>query len=196
MSTNRLEAFSDGVFAIAITLLVLEFRVPASDGAQVGGDLLKLWPSFLAYIVSFGTLGVIWVNHHAVVDKTRGADRALLFLNLLLMATVAFIPFPTSVLAQHLLHDGEQVAAAFYAASLLMMAIGFALVTRHAIRAGLMDAPAYRAPRRMRVVNLGLILYPVAIAVAFLSPLVSVALCIAVAVYYALPPRPSDSREP
>ncbi len=188
MTTSRLEAFSDGVFAIAITLLVLEFRVPMGDGARLGHDLLHLWPAFLAYVVSFGTIGVIWVSHHAVIDKVRGADRLLLFLNLFLMATVAFIPFPTAVLAQHLGGPGERAAAVFYAGSLLMMAAGFAVVNRHAFRAGLFEVSPLRAPTGWRVLNLGLVLYPVAIALGLVSPVASVLVCIIVAVYYGLPP--------
>jgi uncharacterized membrane protein len=189
MTTSRLEAFSDGVFAIAITLLVLEFRVPEGDGARLGHDLLHLWPSLLAYIVSFGTIGVIWVNHHAIVDRVRGADRLLLFLNLFLMATVAFIPFPTSVLARHLGGPGDRAAAVFFGISLLMMAIGFAVVNWHAVQAGLFERSPIRAPGNWQVLNLGLIFYPIAIVLGLVSPIASVLVCVGVAVYYGLPPR-------
>jgi uncharacterized membrane protein len=189
MTTSRLEAFSDGVFAIAITLLVLEFRVPDGDGTRLGHDLIHLWPSALAYVVSFGTIGVIWVNHHAIIDRVSGADRVLLFLNLLLMATVAFIPFPTSVLARHLGGPGDRAAAVFFASSLLLMAVGFAVVNWHALRAGLFVLSPLRAPKGWRVLNYGLVFYPIAIALGLVSPVASVLVCIGVAVYYGLPPR-------
>jgi hypothetical protein len=90
-STGRLEAFSDGVFSIAATLLVLEFSV--SSGRDLGSQLTGLWPSYLAYATSFLTIGIIWMNHHYCVETMGRPDRTLLFLNLLLLMTVAFLPF-------------------------------------------------------------------------------------------------------
>src|ERR671937_1127352 len=96
MRTARLEAFSDGVFSIAATLLVLELRVPAPDPVGLAAALLRQWPSYAVYAVSFLTIGIIWVNHHALFDLLRKVDRPLLFLNLLLLLCVAAVPFPTA----------------------------------------------------------------------------------------------------
>jgi len=92
VTTNRLEAFSDGVFAIAITLLVLELHVPTED--HLWSELKDEWPSFAAFLLSFWVIGIIWVNHHGVIDHIGRANRPLLYLNLLLLLTVVFIPFP------------------------------------------------------------------------------------------------------
>src|SRR3954454_17108281 len=94
----RLVAFSDGVFAITITLLVLEIRPPA-DYVNLLHGLLALWPSYLAYAVTFLFIGQVWVNHHVMFDHIRAADRTVLLLNMLLLMVVAFLPFATSVLA-------------------------------------------------------------------------------------------------
>src|SRR3954447_15493560 len=127
MSKARLEAFSDGVFAIAITLLVLEIKVPPSGGAEaLAHGLWELWPSYVGFAVSFITIGIIWVNHHVVLTTIESVDRALLFKNLLLLLTVSFIPFPTAVMAEYLRADsGENLAAAFYAGSFFVMGLAF-----------------------------------------------------------------------
>ena len=112
METNRLEAFSDGVFAIAITLLILEIKVPPA--ANLGNGLLQLWPSYLAYAISFVVIGAIWINHHAMFDWIDRVDQKLLLLNTLHLMFIAFLPFPTAVLAEAL-HSGlnQSTAAAF-----------------------------------------------------------------------------------
>src|SRR2546430_3055924 len=89
--TTRLETFSDGVFAIAATLLVLEIGVSSTEGPNLGQALLDLWPSYLAYATSFLTIGIVWINHHYCVETMGHSDRVLLFLNLLLLLTVAFL---------------------------------------------------------------------------------------------------------
>jgi TMEM175 potassium channel family protein len=189
MDTDRLEAFSDGVFAIAITLLVLDFRVP-DLGRDLGRALLDLWPSLFAYVISFATIGVIWVSHHGIFDRIDRIDRTFLFLNLFLLATIALIPFPTAVLARFLNEIGKgELAASFYSASLLLMAIAFALVTRHATRVGALATPMYPTGRRQRATNLGLIVYPIAMLLSMISPYLALAACISVAIFYALPPR-------
>src|SRR3954447_23091439 len=118
MPTSRLEAFSDGVFAIAITLLVLEIKVPEVQGGHtLARSVLDLWPSFAAYATSFAVIGIIWVNHHAVLGHVRVADRGLLARNLLLLLFVALIPWPTSLIAEYLRAGGEpeRTAALVYA---------------------------------------------------------------------------------
>src|SRR3954452_8105678 len=124
MTTNRLEAFSDGVFAVAITLLVLEIDVPG--GENLWHDLKEDWPSFAAFAVSFWVIGIIWVNHHGVIDHLRRADRGVLYLNLFLLMSVVLIPFATALMAQNLNSgDDEHVAAAVYAGSFVLMAVSF-----------------------------------------------------------------------
>jgi hypothetical protein len=113
--TMRLVAFSDGVFAITITLLVLEIKPPA-DNENLLHDLLALWPSYLAYAVTFLFIGQVWANHHVMFDHIRTADRTVLLLNTLLRMVVAFLPFATSVLAGALRSgDGQHTAVVFYA---------------------------------------------------------------------------------
>ena len=99
IGTARVETFSDGVFAIAATLLVLEIGVSSTHGAQLGDELLRIWPSYLAYVTSFVTIGIIWINHHHNMRTIDRVDRPFMFINLLLLLDVAFIPFPTKLVA-------------------------------------------------------------------------------------------------
>ncbi len=128
VGTNRIEAFSDGVFAIAITLLVLELRVPDAPAGHLAEALLHQWPAYASYVVSFLIIGIIWVNHHAMFQHIVKADRTLVFLNLLLLLCVSFIPFPTALLADFFHAGADQyVAAVVY--STTMTAMGVALST-------------------------------------------------------------------
>jgi len=104
MGTGRLETFADGVFAIAITLLVLEIPHPEVD-EHLGRELVDQWPAYLAYVLSFVTIGIIWVNHHALMVQFARADRAFLFINVFFLMCVAFIPFPTALIADDLGSD-------------------------------------------------------------------------------------------
>jgi uncharacterized membrane protein len=122
--TGRTEAFSDGVFAIAVTLLVLEIRPPEHGEGSLVDGLLDLWPSYLAYALSFATIGIMWLNHHELLRLVRAVDRGFLLMNLLLLLLVAFIPFPTNVLADFLADaDERKTAAFFYAGSFTVMAV-------------------------------------------------------------------------
>src|ERR1700712_2371403 len=107
MDTRRLESFSDGVFAIAITLLVLEIRVPEMAGDRLAHELAAQWPSYLAYVVSFLVIGIIWINHHAVVDHLRVANRPFMGINLFLLFCVGLIPWPTQLVAQYMRAGGD-----------------------------------------------------------------------------------------
>src|SRR3954451_12467789 len=122
-ATARLETFSDGVFAIAATLLVLEIGVTVEHGQSLGSALLDIWPSYLAYATSFLVIGIIWINHHHTVGLMRRVDRTFLSLNLLLLLVVSFIPFPTRLVAEHLQKPGQQAASLTYAITLLLMAV-------------------------------------------------------------------------
>jgi uncharacterized membrane protein len=186
MTKNRLEAFSDGVFAVAITLLVLELNVPTGD--HLWHQLKEEWPSFAAFSVSFWVIGIIWVNHHGVVDHLKRADRGVLYLNLLVLMTVVFIPFSTALMAEHLKSgDDENVAAAVYSGAFLAMAIAFGAlweyITRHreALGVQLSDAEVRRTSRAFQ---LGNPFYAVAVAVAFISPAIVLVIIGAMAVYY------------
>ena len=117
MSTNRLESFSDGVFAVAITLLVLGIDVPdVGPNGSLGHALAANWPQYAAYVVSFLTIGIIWINHHAMISRLRAADHVILILNLLLLMAIAVLPFVTDLVAAYLRHpDGRSFAAVLYA---------------------------------------------------------------------------------
>jgi TMEM175 potassium channel family protein len=185
--TTRLETFSDGVFAIAATLLVLEFSVGGVAGGDLGSALLHLWPSYLAYATSFLTIGIIWMNHHYCVETMARADRTLLFLNLLLLLTVAFLPFPTKLVAEYLQRDGERAAVYAYDATFLLMAVVYNVWWRYAssgrrlIAEGVPDS-ALRAITR--AFDPGVPMYAAVLAVAVASPLASVALTLAIALFY------------
>jgi uncharacterized membrane protein len=185
--TTRLETFSDGVFAIAATLLVLEFSVGTTTGPKLGHALLELWPSYLAYVTSFLTIGIIWINHHYCVQTFARSDRTLLFLNLLLLLTVGFLPFPTKLVAQYLQQPGEQAAVYAYAATFVVMSIvynswwRYASSDRRLIRAGVPDATLRAISRAF---NPGVPMYVFVLLVAVVSPLASVALTFAIAAFY------------
>jgi uncharacterized membrane protein len=190
--TSRIEAFSDGVFAIAITLLILEIQVPEGAGNNLWHALWELWPNYAAYLVSFMTIGIIWVNHHAQFERIVRSDRALLFWNLNLLLWVSFLPFPTAVLARYLdTGSGETAASAFYAAVLLVMSLSFYGVWRHAERAGLLSeelSPGQRRALRRRNV-FGHFAYGLAVLLAFVSPPASLLVCAGVALFYVHPGR-------
>jgi uncharacterized membrane protein len=190
-TTDRLETFSDGVFAVAITLLVLGLHVSAPRGALARALGLE-WPHYATYVVSFLTIGIIWMNHHAQFKRIEHADRTLMVLNLILLMIVTAIPFPTSLLATYL-HDGadEQVAAAVYAGTLLAMSIAFFSTYLWAARQKLF-APwvgEQQVGYLVRRNGAGLLVYAIAIGVAFASASVSLALCGVVALYYLHPGR-------
>jgi TMEM175 potassium channel family protein len=136
MRISRLEAFADGVFAIAATLLILNVEVPDLGGESLAHALLRLWPAYVGYAVSFVTIGIIWVNHHVVLDQLRSADRVFLFLNVFFLLCIAFIPFPTRLLATYVQTGDGRAAAAVYGITLTTTAIFFNLMWRYAIGAG------------------------------------------------------------
>ena len=183
--TGRLEAFSDGVFAIAATLLVLEFNV--KSGHDLGRQLLHLWPSYLAYVTSFVTIGIIWMNHHHTCSLIGRTDRTFLFLNILLLLTVAFLPFPTKLVAQYLQKDGEEAAVLAYAATFVVMSVLYNIWWRYAsggrrlIAEGVPDS-ALRAISR--AFDPGVPMYGTVFVIAFFSPLGAVLITFAIAAFY------------
>jgi len=180
-----METYSDGVFAIAATLLVLEFSVDSSD--ELGSQLLQLWPSYLAYLTSFITIGIIWMNHHHAVSLMGRTDRTFLFINNLLLMTVAFLPFPTKLVAQFLQEDGEKAAALTYAATFVLMSViyntwwRYASGSRRLVAEGVPDS-ALRAISR--AFDPGVPMYGAVFALAFFSPLAAVFLTFAIAAFY------------
>ena len=184
--TGRLETFSDGVFAIAATLLVLEFSVHSTH--DLGHKLLHLWPSYLAYVTSFVTIGIIWMNHHHTVSLFGRIDRTMLFVNNVLLLTVAFLPFPTGLVGKALqLGEGEQAAALAYAGTLVVMAVlhqvwwRYARIDRRLIADGTPDS-ALRAVDRAYLP--GVPMYGAVFVLAFFSPLAAVVLTLAIAAFY------------
>jgi uncharacterized membrane protein len=189
--TARIEAFSDGVFAIAITLLIIEVRVPSHETAgALGHELLRLWPSYLAYLTSFLTIGVMWVNHHHVFSYIGRADRTLMFLNTLLLMLIAFVPFPTAVLAQFLRTDGARAGAVLYGATMTVTAILFFVWWRYISAERRLIAehvPDEEVADITKAYTPGTLLYGTATLLAFASPWVSAALYLLIAIFYALP---------
>src|SRR5713226_10354308 len=123
--TQRVESFSDGVFAIAITLLVLELKVPPAGNSQLSTLLIRQWPSYVAFLASFAFIGIMWINHHRLFTLIRRSDHTLLVLNLLLLLGVTVVPFPTALLAAYLGHPEQRTAAIFYNSVFVVIAILF-----------------------------------------------------------------------
>jgi uncharacterized membrane protein len=191
VDTNRLETFSDGVIAIAITLLILEIDVPEDTHGELWAALLRQWPSYLAYLISFTVIGIIWVNHHGILGLVRTVDRPLLYLNLLLLLAVAGIPFPTALVAEHLQSPGldAEVATAVYGGWATFVALGFNLMWRWIVHDAKLihehfDLAALRANTRR--FSLGLVIYPLTVGIAFLSPIWALAVHGLVAAYYVV----------
>ncbi|MBV8050433.1 MAG: DUF1211 domain-containing protein, partial [Acidobacteriaceae bacterium] len=135
--TARIEAFSDGVFAIAITLLILEIQIPGPSG-NLGSQLIKEWPFYVAFLISFAFIGIMWINHHRLFTHIKRSDNTLMILNLLLLLGVTSVPFPTVVLAQHLGHPDQAVAARVYNGTYFVIAIFFNVLWWYVNRAHLL----------------------------------------------------------
>ena len=188
MPTNRLEAFSDGVFAIAATLLILNVTVTA--GASLPHELLTIWPSYVAYGVSFVTIGVIWANHHTVIGQISHVNRTFLVINTLFLMVVAFIPFPTHLLSEYILDpENAQAAAVAYGITGTLVAVMFNIMWRYAasgrrlLRA---DAKSRTVDGISRSYLPGPFLYAAATAVAFANPQVSAGIYAAIALFYVV----------
>ncbi len=199
--TGRIEAFSDGVIAIAITLLVLEIKVPhLKEGAEgnLWKELLQLWPSYGGYLTSFLVIGIIWINHHQMYKLIQRTNHAFLALNVLFLMVISFLPFPTGVLSEYMREGREQqTATIFYAGIMLLMAGVFNILWRYASgKAGLLDhkLPPTLIKGISQKYNFGLLLYVVAFGLAFLSYEVSLGLIVLLALYFLLPSLPGFSR--
>lgn len=193
VKTSRIEAYSDAVFAIAATLLVLEIRVPLlahRTTAEFWHTLLALWPQFLSYVTSFLVIGIYWLNHHAVFDCLDHVDRPLVWRNLILLLMISFIPFPTSIITQY----GDMSSAVmFYGLTLLAISIYANYMWWHIVRQGYLNtaivspATVKEATRRYA---LGILFYIVAVAISAVAPRVSVALYFLSAAFYLVAGEP------
>jgi uncharacterized membrane protein len=187
--TGRVEAFSDGVFAIAITLLILEIRVPESAGhGTLGHALADLWPSYLAFVASFMTIGVMWLNHHRLFTLINKCDDGLIALNLLLLMGITWIPFPTGLLAEHLRRPDERVAGVVYAGSFVVIAIAFNVMWRYAVHAKAVNEHV-NVPAITRQYAFGPLMYAALVGIAWLNGAACLVVSALYAVYFALPPR-------
>jgi uncharacterized membrane protein len=193
MSVGRLEAFSDGVLAIVVTLLILDVRVPESAAGHLGRELAQQWPQYAAYLMSFLIVGIIWLNHHAVVHLLIRADHGVLVHNLLLLLTVSVLPWPTAVLAEYV-REGtaadQRIAVLLYGTISSLMAVTFNLMWRYILRHDELRRPEATRESlsvRDRRFNIGLLAYPLATLVGLLSTPLFLILMFALAVLYLLP---------
>ena len=201
--TDRLETFCDGVFAIAITLLVLEIRGPAEPVVSGAGGLFPalatLWPSYLGYAISFVTLGIMWANHHSIFAYVRRADRNFLMINVLFLMFVSFLPFPTRVLAEHLTDPHERRdAVAFYSATLFVIALAYNAVWRYGVAGGRLLGPE-ADPEGIRTISrrywVGPFGYGLSFVLAFIVPWTSLVVHGLLAALFALPERKPTPRQ-
>jgi uncharacterized membrane protein len=203
--TDRVEAFTDAVLAIAITLLVLEIRVPDEDQVAAAGSLWRAlaqeWPAHLSYLATFLNVGVIWLNHHAGMAKVARVDRTLLWWNLGLLLTVSFTPFPNALVAEHL-RDGlatepARTATVVYALAFTASTVPWVFIWGHLARHPQLLEPGYDrgyALRERRRAVIGVAAYACGVPVALAAPLAAVLLFIAAALFYAV--TATGSRSP
>lgn len=199
MSKGRVEAFSDGVIAVAITLLALDLKVPdPSRTPSLAHSLGVQWPTYAAYVISFVTIGIIWINHHAMFRRLVSVDHSILMINIVLLLAIAVLPFSTALMADYLTaSSGEHLAAVVYGASLLAMALTFVVLQRHVLLAKTdllhesVTAPVRRAILRRNTA--GVLPYVLATAGAVITPYITLGICAAIAIFYALPGTTSDA---
>ena len=197
MTAGRLEAFSDGVFAIAVTLLILNVQLPGGEPSQLAQDLIRLWPKYATYAASFITIGIMWLNHHSLFSRVAGIDRPLVLLNLLLLMIVAFVPFPTEVLGTHLSDAGAHTAALFYALCAIAVAVSFSAVYLYVALHPQLIESRFSGTDFMAAVpwfSLGLAAYAVAAIASFFSPVLVIAIVAGTAIYYAYDHLPAPNR--
>ena len=188
----RMEAFSDGVFAIAITLLVLEIAIPPGFEGHLLRGVLSQWPSYLAYIVSFATIGAIWLGHNTITHYMHGANTAFLRLNLALLLLVSFLPFPTKLLAENLgSRDDEKVAATIYGITLLGAMSLLSLLWLQALRANLVHPDTGDEEIKLLTARLrpSLAIYVALLVVGWFTPFVAVIGYLVVAFFLIFPIR-------
>jgi len=195
---GRLEAFSDGVFAIAITLLVIEIAVPVHAGGHLLSALFHERPVYLAYFIAFMSIGIVWIEHNALTEALERVDSGFLRLNLLLLLLVAFLPYPARVMQEYLSlvdteHGGERTAVAFFGVVLFLMSLMLIVLGRYAEREGLFggDAGEERLEDNRVKYQLApsLIFYAIATIAGLIQPYAGVILYVVIGVYLLLPVR-------
>jgi uncharacterized membrane protein len=195
--TGRLEAFSDGVFSIAITLLVLEIKVPqpTQSGEPLAAALWRQWPAFAGYVLSFVTIGIMWASHHKMFMLIRKSDHNFRMLNVLCLMFVSFLPYPTALVAQYLREPaGRKTAVEIYAATFLAIALIWYGAWRYAIRDGRLlgeHVEAARVDALSRQYAVGPAAYAIGFALSFVSPAACLVWLGILALFYALPERRS-----
>jgi uncharacterized membrane protein len=194
-TTQRIEAFSDGVFAIAITLLILEIKVPhAQPGSpqSLKASLLALWPSYFAYLLSFVMIGIYWANHHYFMRLYRRTNHVFNLLNVFFLMWVSFLPFPTAVLGEYVNHPEEyQTAVTLYAFGLFMPALGWCLLWLYGSRNYLLidrrlDTAFVQKLTRPYLISV--FVYGAAVLIALWNAYVSLGICIGLTMLYLMPP--------
>jgi len=175
--TSRVEAFSDGVFAIAMTLLILEIRVPHGEH-PLWEELLALWPSYIAFLMSFAVILIMWVNHHELLRMAKGVNYPFLFANGFLLLSVTFVPFPTAVLAQNLATAEARTAVALYCATFVANALGWNLLFGTMVRGRLLrhDVTEEAVSKVRRAYYFGILVYVAATGLAFIRPVLGLLL--------------------
>jgi len=200
MERGRLEAFSDGVMAVAITLLALNLAVAGPGHGPLLQQIGDHWPTFIAYLISFFTIGIIWVNHHALIGNVAIVDRTLLFLNLLLLLFVVLIPFATATMAEYLTSNDQDahVAMALYGGVFEGMALSFGAIFAWSLQEGrsIRVLPRSAPPAAWWGFSIGWLVYLVAILIAFFSPPAALAIIGLVAVYYIFERTPGPPKGP
>ena len=200
-ATDRLEAFSDAIIAIAITLLVLEIHVPerheeGGSNSKLWHELGDLWPSYLGFVISFVVIGIMWANHHEIFRYIGRTSHGLITLNTIFLFCIALAPFPTALLAEYLRHDGEKTATIVYQGWFLVTAIAYNILWRYPRKAGLIaeDADPIAVAEITRRFNFGPPTYLIAFLAAFISPAISLLISAGLAVLYALPQRGTSGK--
>jgi len=199
LTSGRVEAFSDGVFAIAVTLLILNVQLPSSTApGALPAALLHLWPSYATYAASFLTIGIMWLNHHGLFSRLARVDRWLAMLNLVLLMVIAFVPFPTAVLGSHIQAPADATAAGvFYSITMLLVAFGFSGVFVYVARHPELRAHGYATADFMSAgpwFLVGTLAYAACIPLAYLSPPLVVLVVAAVAIYYVFDRLPGPAQ--
>jgi uncharacterized membrane protein len=194
LSIGRLEAFSDGVFAIAITLIVLDLGISSTAHAHLLSSLLHHWPAYLAYITSFLTIGVIWLQHSEVTGTLRAADQTLYRMNLLVLGLTSFLPFPTKLLTEFFAQGGpERVAAVFYGVTMLALTLALTWFGRYATQHHELVKDQVEADRLENIMehSPSFVLYVIGIGISLVLPSAAITLYLVSAVVRGLSTRKS-----
>ena len=196
ISTARLEAFSDGVFAIAITLLIIEIKVPSHDDLKnetLMHYISNQWPKYFAYILSFVIIGIYWANHHYLFKLFKRTDHVFNLLNVFFLMAIAFLPFPTGVLGDYIITaEHKRSAVSFYAFAIWLPSLTWLMIWLYAkhkkriIDGSLTDRFINSLTQQYYVSNL---LYILAFIISLVSATVSITICVGLTLLYLLPPK-------